>query len=333
MSRYFTRLASRTGLAVSGTTGAVAGLHHYRQTAAPERNTVDSDIEVHEEIAAAPTQSVSLQSLHSRAEPPVSPAQEKNITSGDAEVSAPTTRLDRFSRATDPAATDKRSAATGQSTEVAHAVTVETVAPEIAEVVRRNSPEPSPKYREIPQDAVPQNIVDAGPAAHREQTPSANRLFHTRQPVPEHNPSGVRNEGQPEQYGEAAPLVTANVPPPTTAGSPERINRNGQPNPVGREVLHDVPAEEAAVTGVHTRKTAVREISMDAPIPAGGITQAVPVQFPALPKQNRIDIRIGKIELEVHQADVAVPRPVTGLQPTPQTARGNNLSRYYLRGQ
>ena len=55
----------------------------------------------------------------------------------------------------------------------------------------------------------------------------------------------------------------------------------------------------------------------------------------AAPANNRIEIKIGKIDLEVHQATAAgktmQPQPRARQNASSVTA-GNNLSRYYLRG-
>lgn len=336
MTRYFNRLASRTGLTLTGNPGTGAKVPRFSEGVSSEKATTSTDIEVHKEkVAIANTDSkfqqerktisspVETESALINDIPSTIPTVAQPVASTFENDSQSATQLSigkplKSSAITDMGIQQPESAV--QHTVLEDAVQAQDTVPEViksANAIRRQTTTNAAQGQVTPEQSIEM------PAARTVQ------VFQTGHDVQDStkNYTGITTADL-EQHAETANNILEQTRRPagrTQLNDPVNVieQRTIKESHVGINIKN--PAIKQEVFNHHNtaRNSFATQI----------VKQPVPIKAPLLPKNN-IEIKIGKINLEVHQATPvpapAVPRPMVRQQTA--APQGNNLSRYYLRG-
>lgn len=332
MSRYFNRMAIRTGIRPAGKQGRSTAMLTDKQALAPHfpENPAHHGIEVHEErVTAAPMQ---RSDMPEATQPALRPPTPENNAQTTTDLSMP---------APPPNPTNGPEMGLPQAeapVSIEHHLILENSAPAPRQPPGMTPPQDATAPQTIPKAV--QNPISAQHATEKPETRSA----HTSQAAQDKQRDHSIHSGEPtadlarrvEQQG----LQTAIEGSETAYDALGQAAQSADPTPTN-VALHDVDEGRMTASQVEMERhqSTLKQAVSGHEDPTSPFVTTPTVKQPAAsktdpPESNKIEIKIGKINLEIHQAAPApaptVPRPA--LRQQTAASQGHHLSRYYLKG-
>ena len=311
--------------------------HLFRRT---EAAAVPADIEIHEERTALPpslpgdtrVEPVTAPPEETETAPPSSGYGQQPSSPGPPHASLPPAVMEATAQVT---TTTSRQPGPGE-------------APPARAVAAEENPtrrKPLTKSKSLQSAAGRSRSIVQSPPAEQEETTSAavspaaaaaGTVFQSGEPAREYGEGDAVTALSAPAYG-AAP-VTTSVSREAMAAAVQNLVPMGEPGyadapPVLINTEQETPdgfqTRSAAGNTAIVRDRSAKRGTVSEVFPAPAVKPAVSARLPA-PVKNQVEVKIGKIDLEVHRAAPAAPKTVIRQQAA--SPGGNNLSRYYLRG-